>query len=424
MRSLTKQLLLAVVVVAPAGAQTIAITGGRVLPVSGAPIERGTVIMRDGLIESVGANVSVPAGAQIIDAAGADVYPGFINAHTTMGIEDPGAGGFGDANELLDFNPQLRAQVAFHNDSDAIPVARANGLTTVVATPGGGILGGQAAVMDLDGYTWEESTVAASVGVTFQFPRLGGGTGRGGGAGRGGPPPDRSYDDLKKERDAQLDRVARLLDNARAYAKAAAAGRQRDLALESLVPVVERRQPLITRANTDADIREAVAFAEHAGVRIVIVAPADEAALAAPVLKDKNIPVILLQVLSLPTRVDLPHQASYAAAADLAKAGVKIAFAVPSVTNARQLPYQAAEAVGWGLPREEALRALTVNAAEILGVGDRIGSIAPGKIGNLIVAKGDPLEVRTELTHVIIAGRDVPFDNRQLALYERYSKRP
>ena len=408
----------------PATRGVVAVTNARIFPIAAAPIDRGTVVMRDGLIESVGANVSVPAGAQIIDAGGADVYPGFINAQTTMGLEDPGAGGFGDANELLDFSPQLRAQVAFHNDSDAIPVARANGLTTVVATPGGGILGGQAAVMDLDGYTWEESTVAGSVGVTFQFPRLGGGSGRGGGAGRGGPPPDRSYDDLKKERDAQLDRVARLLDDARAYVKAAAAGRPRDLVLESLVPVVERRQPLITRASTEADIREAVAFADRAGVRIVIAAPADEAALAAPVLKDKNVPVILLQVLSLPTRIDLPHQASYAAAADLVKAGVRIAFAVPSVTNARQLPYQAAEAVGWGLPRDEALKALTINAAEILGVADRIGSIQPGRIGNLIVAKGDPLEVRTELTHVIIAGREVPFDNRQLALYERYSKRP
>src|SRR5207247_493410 len=131
-----------------------------------------------------GANVSVPPGAQIIDAGGADVYPGFINAQTTMGLEDPGAGNFGDANELLDFNPQLRAQVAFHNDSEAIPVARANGLTTVVATPGGGLLGGQAAVMNLDGYTWEESTVAPSVGISFQFPRIGGGGGRGGGGGQ------------------------------------------------------------------------------------------------------------------------------------------------------------------------------------------------------------------------------------------------
>ena len=147
-------------------------------------------------------------------------------------------------------------------------------------------------------------------------------------------------------------------------------------------------------------------------------------AMTAALLKNKNVPVILLGALSLPTRVDLPHQASYAAAGELVKAGVKIAFAVPSDTNARQLPYNAAESVAWGLPRDEALKALTINAAEMLGVGDRIGSIEAGKIANLIVAKGDPLEARTQLTHVVIAGRDVPLANRQLELYERYSKRP
>ena len=120
----------------------------------------------------------------------------------------------------------------------------------------------------------------------------------------------------------------------------------------------------------------------------------------------------------------MAHQASYAAANELLKAGVKFAFAVPSETNARQLPYHAAEAVGWGLPREEALKALTINAAEIFGVADRIGSIEPGKIANLVVAKGDPLEIRTTITHIVIAGHVVPPDNRQLELYERYSKRP
>ena len=365
----------------------------------------------------------MPSGAQVIDAAGAEVYPGFIDAQTTMGLEDPGAGNYGDSNDIHDFNPQLRAQVAFHNDSEAIPVARANGMTTVVVTPAGGVLGGQAAVMNLDGYTWEESTVAPSVGVTFQFPRVGGGGGRGGG-GRGGPPADRSYDDMKKERDAQLDRVARLLDDARAYAKASGPNRQRDLILESLGPIVDKRQPLITRVGTEQEIRDAIAFADRVGVRLVIAAPGAEAALAAPLLKDKSVPVIIQQVLTLPTRRDMPHQASYTAAAELAKAGVKFAIAVPSDTNARQLPYHAAEAVGWGLSREDALRALTINAAEIFGVADRIGSIEAGKIANLIIAKGDPLEVRTAITHVVIAGRDVPLDNSQLALYERYSKRP
>jgi imidazolonepropionase-like amidohydrolase len=258
--------------------------------------------------------------------------------------------------------------------------------------------------------------------MAFQFPRLGGGGGRGGG--RANVNQDRNYEDLKKERDTRLDRLAHLFEDARAYAKAAGPNRARDLNLEALVPVVEKRVPLITRVANEREIRDAIAFSERVGVRLVITAPASEAALAAPILKDKNVPVILLDVLSLPTRDDLPHQASYSAAADLVKAGVKIAFAVPSQTNARQLPYNAAESVAWGLSRDEALKALTINSAEILGVGDRIGSIEPGKIANLIVAKGDPLEVRTALTHIIIAGRDVPLDNSQTALYERYSKRP
>ena len=402
----------------------LAITNAKIFPVARPPIERGTIVMRDGIIESVGANVSVPAGAQVIDAAGGEVYPGFIDTRSTLGLSDPGAGGFSDADEILDFNPQLRAHVAFHNDSDAIPVARANGVTTIALTPGGGILGGQIAVMDLDGWTWEESTVAPSIGVSFQFPRIGG-SGRGGGPGaESARQQDRSYDDLKKERDAKLDELARLLDQARAYAKAEGPDRPRDLILESLVPVVRKQSPLVTSVRDELELRDAVAFAERAGARLVIAAAADVAARSAALLRDKAVPVILIEPLDLPTREDAPHQAPYAAAAELASAGVKFAIAVPSTTNARQLPYNAAESVAWGLSREDALKAITVNAADILGVSDRIGSIEPGKIANVFIANGDPLEVRTQLTHVIIAGREVPLDNKQLALYERYSKRP
>src|SRR5206468_8104152 len=121
----------------------VAITNAKIFPIAMPPIDRGTIVIRDGIIESVGANVAAPSGAQGIDAAGAEVYPGFINARSTLGLADPGAGGFDDTDEILDFNPQLRPQVAFHNDSDAIPVARANGVTTVAITPGGGLLGGQ-----------------------------------------------------------------------------------------------------------------------------------------------------------------------------------------------------------------------------------------------------------------------------------------
>ncbi len=404
----------------------LAITNAKIFPVSRPPIDRGTIVIRDGIIAAVGANVSIPSGAQVIDAAGGEVYPGLIDAESTIGLADPGPGGFADVNEILDFNPQLRPQVAFHMEADTIPVARANGITTVAVIPAGGILGGQVAVMDLDGWTWEEALVKPAVGVSFQFPAMGGGRG-GFGGGRGGQ--ERSYDDLKKERDAKLASLSRLLDDARAYAKASASSRARDLQLESLVPVVEKRVPLFVRANSEPDIRDAVAFCEKAGVRMVLVG-GREAALTAALLKEKRVPVILSGVLELPTREDLPHHAPYAAAGELVKAGVRVAFAAgggdpgDDADNVRLLPYNAAQSVACGLPHDEALKAMTLNAAEILGVGNWLGSIEPGKIGNLLVANGDPMEVRTAVTHVVIAGRDVPLDNKHLALYERYLKRP
>jgi imidazolonepropionase-like amidohydrolase len=395
----------------------LAIVNARIFPVTTAPIERGTIVVRDGRIEGVGAGLAPPPGAEILDAAGQEVYPGFIDARTTLGLSEPGAGGYGDVEEILDFGPQLRTQTAYHNDSEAIPIARANGITTVAVTPAGGIFGGQIAVMDLDGVTWEESTLKPAIGISFQFPTI---PTRPSDA----PGQPRTFADAKRARDARIERAARQLEDAKAYVRAGD-GRTRDLLLESLVPVVERRQPLVTRANTERDIRDAIAFGERTGVRIVISGGA-EAQLAAPLLREKNIPVILGSVLTLPSRQDLPHQASYAVASELARAGVKFAFSAgdaEDVENVRQLPYHAARSVAWGLPRAQALRALTIDAAEILGIADQVGSIEPGKIANLVVSKGDPLEVRTTISHVIINGRDVSLDNKQLALYERYSRR-
>jgi imidazolonepropionase-like amidohydrolase len=259
--------------------------------------------------------------------------------------------------------------------------------------------------------------VKPAIGISFQFPTI---PARPSDA----PGQPRTFTDAKRARDARIERAVRQLEDAKAYVRAGE-GRTRDLLLESLIPVVERRQPLFTRANSERDIRDAVAFGERTGVRIVISGGA-EAQLAAPLLRDRNVPVILGSVLTLPSRPDLPHQASYGVAAELARAGVKFAFSAgeaEDVENVRQLPYHAARSVAWGLPRAQALRALTIDAAEILGVADRVGSIEPGKIANLIVSKGDPLEVRTTISHVVINGRDVSLDNKQLALYERYSRR-
>jgi imidazolonepropionase-like amidohydrolase len=402
----------------PGAGLLTAIVNARIHPVTAATIDRGTILIRGAQIESVGSNVPVPSGATVVDAAGADVYPGWINGRTTLGLSEPGSNTFYDVSEMLDFNQVLRALVAYKADSDAIPEARANGITSAAIVPAGGVLGGQAAVVNLDGWTYEEAALRPIAGVSFQFPTLG----RQGGF---GPNPDRNrpYNDLKKERDAKLERVSALIERARAYARTPQAERVSDWSLEALVPIVERRAPLLTFANSEIEIKEAVAFADRQNVRIVITGGM-EAPLVARLLTEKSIPVILGPVLDLPTREDVSHADAYAAAAQLSQAGVKFAFGTAGYQNVRLLPYNAAIAVAWGLKHEDAIKALTIDAADILGVADKVGSIETGKLANLVVSKGDPLEIRTPITHVFVNGKSVDLQTRQVELYKKYSARP
>jgi imidazolonepropionase-like amidohydrolase len=403
------------------GGGVVAITNARIHLITRPTIDRGTIVIRDGRIASVDANSQPPAGAQVIDAKGGDVYPGFIDARTVIGINEPGPRGFDDVSEMLEINAALKAYVGYQWDSDAIAIARVNGVTTVGVVPGGGLLGGQIAVMNLDGWSWEQAAVKPIAGVTFQYPTLGGSGGRGGG--RGGQNQDRKYEDLKKERDARVKKVEDLLQRARAYGKTPAAERIVDWNLEALVPVVEGTLPLFVQANNEPEIREAVAFADRNKVKIVITGGL-ESPLVASLLKERNIPVILGSVFTTPTRPDFHQAATYRAAGELAQAGVKFAFGTGGYEDVRAVPYEAAISVAWGLDRERALRALTIDAAEILGVADRVGSLEPGKLANLAIWQGDPLELRTPLPRVLIAGRDVGPENKHLMLYEKFSNRP
>jgi imidazolonepropionase-like amidohydrolase len=357
----------------------------------------------------------------VIDAKGSEVYPGFIDARTTIGLNEPGPRGFEDSSEMLEINAAIKAQVAYQADSDAIPVARVNGITTAAVIPSGGLLGGQVAVMNLDGWTWEEATLRPVAGVSFQFPPIV----RGGGGGGGGNNPDaaRKFEDLKKERDARLQRVEDWIARARGYAKLPAASRQTDWTLAALAPIADGTQPLFVAAGNERDIRDAVAFADRAGIKIVITGGL-ESPLVAPLLKEKNIPVILGSVLTLPTREDFHHAATYRAAGELAQAGVTFAFGTGGASNNRLLPYEAAISVAWGLDRDRALRAMTLDAATILGVADRVGSLEPGKIANLFIANGDPMEMKTQFTHIFINGRSVGLKTKHTELYERFSARP
>jgi imidazolonepropionase-like amidohydrolase len=391
-----------------------AITNARIVPVSGPVIEKGTIVIKGNRIEAVGAGVSVPSGAKVVDGAGLTVYPGFIDAATDLGLNEPGVRNYDDVNEMLPFNQMLRTRVAFQSDSDAIPVARVEGITTAAIIPGGGVIGGEIPVMNLDGWTWEENTLRPSAGLAMSYPG-GGGGGRGGGGGGGGAGGAGAGEQAR-----QIDELNRMLDQARAYMKNA--NRAVNWPLEAFVPILERRQAIFISAGTDQAIRDAVAWAEKQSINVVLRISPNSQGMAA-FLKAHNVPVILTNVLSMPSNEDRFHAYTYQAAGVLAKAGVPVAFSSGGYSNVRLVPFQAAMSVAWGLDRDAAIRALTIDAARMLGVDSQVGTLEAGKLANLFVVRGDPLEIRSQIKHVVIAGRDVPLESKHTELFRRYMSR-
>jgi imidazolonepropionase-like amidohydrolase len=410
--------------------ESLVIRGGTVHPVSG-PSFVGNVVIQDGRIAAAGADVSAPAGARVIDATGLHVYPGLFDAGTRLGLTEIGAVDVtNDYDELGDFTPHLQARTAVHPASEHIPVARANGITHTLALPGGGGgwrggtaagFPGQGSVFNLAGWTIEEMEVTPSAVMVMDWPPL-----RTGGGGRFGPPArERSFREVKEEHDRAVHRLREWLEQARGYDRAVAGGARipRNLRLEALARAAKGELPVLVRVDQARDIRDVVAFAEEQGLKLII-GGAGEGYKVAGLLAEKGIPVILGPTQALPRSDDAPYDEAYANPGMLHAAGVKIAFATFNSSDSRTLPYEAAMATGYGLPRDVALRAITLNPAEILGLGDRLGSIEPGKIANLIVTDGDPLEITTQVRHLIIGGRETSTDNKHQQLYEKYRARP
>lgn len=416
----------------PAVAQdrgSLVIRGATVHTLSGAPIANGTVVIQNGRIAAVGASVPVPAGARVIDASGLQVYPGMFDASTRLGLTEIGAVDVtSDISELGEFNPHLLAATAVHPASEHVPVARANGITHAVASPSAraGGIGGQATLINLDGWTIEEMQVAPSVGFVLSWPslRMGGFGFFGGGGGGGGNQP-RTFRDARERYERQVRQLDQWLESARRYDGAVRGGQAvpRDLKLEALAKVTRGESPFLVNVNDARDIRNLVAWAEGQKVKVVVMG-ASEAWKERALLAEKGIPVIHGPTQDLPNGQDEGYDEMYAAPGLLYQAGVKIAFGTFNSSASRTLPYEAANAVSYGLPREEALKAVTINAAEILGVADKIGTIEAGKIANLIVTDGDPLEIKTQIRHVIIGGYEVSTDNRHRELYEKHRGRP
>ncbi len=439
MKSLALALLAAIPVLAGTD-DTFLIRGATVHPVASAEIQNGSVMVRDGKIVGIGHNLAAPKGLRIIEGKGLHVYPGIIDSATQVGLSEVSSiRETNDTGELGKFDPQLRAEVAINPASEHIPVIRANGITTVITLPmaegGGGrrgassgIIGGQAALVHLDGWTWEEMDIKKSAGMTMRIPTIISPGGRfanadfpaefGGGR--------FSFADSKKTYETELRELREFFEQARRYQKAKAAnekGFQTDLKFEAMLPVLERKQPLVVMAARERAIHDAVLFADQQKVNVIIADP-KELGKMGPELKARNIPAILGPTLALPVRDDDPYDSTFTLPNDFFRAGVKFAFGTFNNQFVRNIPYQAATAVAFGLPYEEALKAVTLNAAQIWGVSDRIGSIEEGKWADLMVTDGDPLEAKTQVKQLYIKGKTVDLDNRHKRLYEKYLNRP
>lgn len=410
-----------------------AITHAKIFTLAGSPIEDGTLVIRDGKIAAIGSSVEVPSGAQVIDAKGLQVYPGLFDAITQMGLSEISAvSATVDSSETGAYNPDVVAATAVSPSSEHIPVTRASGITEVLAVPasggmdffgGRGIIGGQASAFHLAGWTMDEMLIKKSAAMVLNFPEIQTQTFDFATFSR----KEKPYTEAKQEYDKQINELTDWLDRARHYAQAMEKGSvskyDRDLKLEALVPVVRGELPVLVFADRGRDIRNAVEFCDKQKLKMIL-AGGEEAYKVKDLLRSKDVPVILRPMLALPDEEDAPYDRELSQPAELAAAGVKIAIASFDNSFARRLGQNAANAVAYGLPYDQALRAVTINPAQIFGLGGQIGTLEQGKIANVIVTNGDPLELTTDVKYLFIKGQLRSLENKHHRLYEKYLNRP
>ncbi len=398
----------------------VALVGATVHPVAEPDIAGGMLVFDQGKIVSVGPAGSPPEGAEIIDLAGQHVYPGLIDAYTDLGlIEIPSVRATRDLIETGTINPNVRAEVALNPDSNLIPVARANGVLAALAAPRGGLLRGTSALIELDGWTWEAMTVRAPVALHLAWARSVPLVVR-----LGVDAPE--LEPLGKHAAHLREIFARARAYAQAKQAATEAGRPApdfDARWEAMIPVLERRLPVMIEADEVQQIQSAVDFARREQLALILLGGYD-APRAAELLKAEGVPVIVTGTHRLPQRREDPYDTPFSVPAQLQAAGVRFCLAGGvEASQVRNLAYQAATAAAFGLAPADALKSITLWPAEILGAGDRLGSLSPGKDATLIITDGDPLEAPTQVRGAYIQGRPVDLSSRQTRLYEKYREK-
>ncbi len=407
--------------ISAANAQTesIALTNATIHVGNGQVIANGTVVFKNGKIAEVGAGVST-SGAKVIDCKGKHIYPGLILTASQLGlIEVNSVRATIDASEIGEMNPNVRSVIAYNTDSKVINTLRTNGILLANVIPDGGIISGSSSVVQLDAWNWEDAAYKTDVGIHFRMPSL---LNRRGGRGGGFGAPQSTVDPVKRGLE-QIENVKIFFNEAKAYL---AENKHENInpKYEAVKNLFNKTQKLFVHCNIVKEMLLAVDFAKEFGFDVVLVGAVDSWQIV-DILKQNNIAVILNQLHNLPTMIDDDIDQPFKTPAMLQKAG--ILFCInddDGQARYRNLAFNAGTASAYGLTKEEALSAITLNAATILGIADKTGSIETGKDANIVVSEGDILDMRTNIiTNAFIQGRQVDLNNKQMQLAEKYEKK-
>lgn len=422
---------------APAISGPVALRGGKLLTITHGVIENGVVVIENGKIAAVGgAGTAIPKNARVIDCTGMTIYPGLIDSSTQLGLTEISAVDM--TNDLVEASdeimPHMHVADAFHAETELIPVTRMNGITNAMVVPASrDTLPGQSSFIQLDGKDKDEMLIVRDISMPLNF------TGR---QRRNESFASSKYPSTRMGMAAQLrqafidaqDYMQKLDDYSKKAAdtsttkdkdgkevkKEAGPPPKRDLRMEALIPYLQGKKPVVLTADEPNDIKTAMRLAKEFNLKVILGDVARGQIMVDEIAASK-LPVIVGSIYDIP-ETNERYDVEYSWPAELQKRGVKIAFASYDSHNVRNLPYAAGYAVAYGLPYEEALKALTINPAEIWGVSDQLGSLDVGKTANVVVANGDPLDVRTDVKRVFIAGRDIPMESKQTKLRDEYSK--
>lgn len=396
----------------------IVIRDATIIPVVGEDIPGGTIIIKDGLIEEVGRNIPIPRGAKVYDAKGLRAYPGLIDSSCYLGLYEIGSlRATIDNRETGDINPQVKAVEALRPDSMHIPISRSNGITTALVVPSGGLVAGQSGLIRLTGWTPDEMVITETVAMHIELPGM-------------GRSRRRSSDQTQEPASKKIAELKELFHKTRMYQKQKTAAKKDislslpefDEKLEFMLPVIDGELPIMISVHSEKDIRDAIQFVKDENVKAIFFG-ASQGWRVADAIKESGIPVIFGSLYAMPPKWEDGYDALYKNPAVLQKAGILFAFSSQSASLAKDLPYHAAKAAAFGLDKKEALKGVTIYPAQIFGIDDRLGSLEKGKVANIVLTDGDILEMRTDIKHVFIDGRETDLSSVYIDLLEKYKKR-